>query len=151
VAWQDGQQLKSTLSRFQDSKKGKSDVKTVLQAAQKTQARINSLDEGKRKDIEEKDLWLSATKRAEGGKFRDDIVLSKKTSKRIEKTSMTARKSAGRNVRRTRRSGKRRRTRSVSSRRGRLQKRSSKWDWRAHPKWGEAQGQLLFEKVGRLM
>jgi hypothetical protein len=151
VAWQDGQQLKSTLSRFQDSKKGKSDVKTVLQAAQKTQARINSLDEGKRKDIEEKDLWLSATKRAEGDKFRDDIVLSKKTSKRIEKTSMTARKSAGRNVRRTRRSGKRRRTRSVSSRRGRLQKRSSKWDWRSHSKWGEAQGQLLFEKIGRLM
>jgi hypothetical protein len=87
VAWQDGQQLESTLSRFQESrkKKGKSDVKTALQAAQKKQARINSLDEDKRKDIEEKDLWLSAKKRAQGEKVRDDVNLLKKTSKRIEK------------------------------------------------------------------
>jgi hypothetical protein len=62
VAWQDGQQLESTLSRFQESKKrkGKSDAKTALDAAQKKQARINGLDEEKKKDIQEKDLWLAA-------------------------------------------------------------------------------------------
>jgi hypothetical protein len=87
VAWQDGQQLESTLSRFQESKKrkGKSDVKTALDAAQKKQARINGLDETKRKDIEEKDLWLAAKKRAQGEKVFDDVNLLKKTLKRQEK------------------------------------------------------------------
>jgi hypothetical protein len=87
VAWQDGQQLESTLSRFQDSKKkkGKSDAKTALDAAQKKQARINGLDDSKRKDIEEKDLWLAAKKRAQGEKVFDDVNLLKKTLKRQEK------------------------------------------------------------------
>jgi hypothetical protein len=87
VAWQDGQQLESTLSRFQESKKrkGKSDAKTALDAAQKKQARINGLDETKRKDIEEKDLWLAAKKRAQGEKVFDDVNLLKKTLKRQEK------------------------------------------------------------------
>jgi hypothetical protein len=87
VAWQDGQQLESTLSRFQDSKKkkGKSDAKTALDAAQKKQTRINGLDDSKRKDIEEKDLWLAAKKRAQGEKVFDDVNLLKKTLKRQEK------------------------------------------------------------------
>jgi hypothetical protein len=87
VAWQDGQQLESTLSRFQDPKrkKGKSDAKTALDAAQKKQARINGLDDTKRKDIEEKDLWLAAKKRAQGEKVFDDVNLLKKTLKRQEK------------------------------------------------------------------
>ncbi|KAH8724487.1 surfeit locus protein 6-domain-containing protein [Phaeosphaeriaceae sp. PMI808] len=87
VAWQDGQQLESTLSRFQDSrkKKGKSDAKTALDAAQKKQARINGFDETKRKDIEEKDLWLAAKKRAQGEKVFDDVNLLKKTLKRQDK------------------------------------------------------------------
>jgi hypothetical protein len=87
VAWQDGQQLESTLSRFQESrkKKGKSDAKTALDAAQKKQARINALDEDKKKDIQEKDLWLAAKKRAQGEKVFDDVNLLKKTLKRQEK------------------------------------------------------------------
>ncbi|KAH4006932.1 hypothetical protein HBI56_027380 [Parastagonospora nodorum] len=87
VAWQDGQQLESSLSRFQESKKrkGKSDAKTALEAAQKKQARINGLDETKRKDIQEKDLWLAAKKRAQGEKVFDDVNLLKKTLKRQEK------------------------------------------------------------------
>ena len=87
VAWQDGQQLESSLSRFQESKKrkGKSDAKTALDAAQKKQARINGLDETKRKDIEEKDLWLAAKKRAQGEKVFDDVTLLKKTLKRQDK------------------------------------------------------------------
>jgi hypothetical protein len=87
VAWQDGQQLDSSLSRFQESKKrkGKSDAKTALDAATKKQARINGLDETKRKDIEDKDLWLAAKKRAQGEKVFDDVNLLKKTLKRQEK------------------------------------------------------------------
>lgn len=87
VAWQDGQQLESSLSRFQESrkKKGKSDARTALDAAQKKQARINGLDETKRKDIQEKDLWLAAKKRAQGEKVYDDVNLLKKTLKRQDK------------------------------------------------------------------
>jgi hypothetical protein len=87
VAWQDGQQLESSLSRFQESKKkkGKSDAKTALDAAQKKQARLNGLDDEKKKDIQEKDLWLAAKKRAQGEKVFDDVNLLKKTLKRQDK------------------------------------------------------------------
>lgn len=83
VAW-DNQQLESNLSGFLESrkKKGKSDAKTALDAAQKKQARINGLDEEKRKDIQEKDLWLAAKKRAQGEKVFDDVGLLKKSLKR---------------------------------------------------------------------
>lgn len=93
VAWQDGQQLESNLSRFQESrkKKGKSDARTALDAAQKKKARVNALDEMKRKDIEEKDLWLSAKKRAQGEKVFDDVNLLKKTLKRQEKAKNKSR------------------------------------------------------------
>ena len=83
VAW-DGQQLEGNLSGFLESrkKKGKSDAKTALDAAQKKQARISGLDEEKRKDIQEKDLWLAAKKRAQGEKVFDDVGLLKKSLKR---------------------------------------------------------------------
>lgn len=83
VAWDD-QQLEGNLSGFLESrkKKGKSDAKTALDAAQKKQARIKGLDEEKRKDIQEKDLWLAAKKRAQGEKVYDDVGLLKKSLKR---------------------------------------------------------------------
>ncbi|KAA8626451.1 60s ribosome biogenesis protein rrp14 protein [Pyrenophora tritici-repentis] len=86
IAW-DGQQLDSNLSGFLENrkKKGKSDAKTALEAAQKKQARINSFDEDKRKDIQEKDLWLAAKKRAQGEKVFDDVNLLKKSLKRQQK------------------------------------------------------------------
>ncbi|KAF1945784.1 SURF6-domain-containing protein [Clathrospora elynae] len=86
IAW-DGQQLESNLSGFLNSgkKKGKSDTKTALEAAQKKQARINGFDEEKRKDIQEKDLWLTAKKRAQGEKVFDDVGLLKKSLKRQQK------------------------------------------------------------------
>ncbi|KAF2134655.1 SURF6-domain-containing protein [Dothidotthia symphoricarpi CBS 119687] len=84
VAWEDGQQLQGSLSGFLENrkKKGKSDAKTALEAAQKKHARISGLDETKRKDIEEKDLWLNAKKRAQGEKVHDDVGLLKKSLKR---------------------------------------------------------------------
>jgi hypothetical protein len=86
IAW-DGAKLDSNLSGFMESrkKKGKSDVKTALEAAQKKQARINGFDEEKRKDIQEKDLWLAAKKRAQGEKVFDDVGLLKKSLKRQQK------------------------------------------------------------------
>lgn len=83
VAW-DGEQLEGNLSGFLESrkKKGKSDAKTALDAATKKQARLNGLDEDKRKDIQEKDLWLAAKKRAQGEKVFDDVGLLKKSLKR---------------------------------------------------------------------
>ncbi|KAF2711683.1 SURF6-domain-containing protein [Pleomassaria siparia CBS 279.74] len=87
VAWEDGQQLDSNLTGFLESrkKKGRSDAKTALEAAEKKKARLSGLDETKRKDIEEKDLWLTAKKRAQGEKVHDDPSLLKKTLKRQEK------------------------------------------------------------------
>ncbi|KAK1918244.1 hypothetical protein P3342_000964 [Pyrenophora teres f. teres] len=86
IAW-DGQQLDSNLSGFLENKKkkGKSDAKTALEAAKKKQARINAFDEDKRKDIQEKDLWLAAKKRAQGEKVFDDVNLLKKSLKRQQK------------------------------------------------------------------
>lgn len=87
VAWSDGQQLDEKLSGFLENrkKKGKSDVKTALEAAKKKQARISALDEAKRKEIEEKDAWLAAKKRAQGEKVFDDPKLLAKSVKRLEK------------------------------------------------------------------
>ncbi|KAF2268446.1 hypothetical protein CC78DRAFT_613153 [Lojkania enalia] len=87
VAWKDGQQLDSTLSRFFESKKkGSSNAKTALEAAQKKRSRINGLNEERRKDIEKKDSWLNAKKRAQGEKVHDDAALLRKSVKRKEKT-----------------------------------------------------------------
>lgn len=87
IAWKDGQQLESNLSGFLKSgkKKGKSDPKTALEAAEYKRARVSGFDEAKRKDIEEKDLWLAAKKRAQGEKVHDDAALLRKRLKRQEK------------------------------------------------------------------
>jgi Surfeit locus protein 6 len=87
VAFDNGQQLDSTLSNIFDGrrKKGPSDPRTALQAAEAKRKRIAGLDEVKRADIAEKDLWLNAKKRAHGEHVRDDTDLLKKTLKRKEK------------------------------------------------------------------
>jgi hypothetical protein len=87
VAWKDGQQLENNLSGFLQSgkKKGRSDPKTALEAAEKKRARINGLDEEKRKDILEKDAWLTAKKRAQGERVHDNAELLKKSLKRQQK------------------------------------------------------------------
>ena len=65
--------------------KGPSDPRTALLAAQSKQSRLAGLDDGKRADIAEKDVWLNAKKRASGERIRDDTSLLKKTLKRKEK------------------------------------------------------------------
>ena len=84
VAFGDGTQADSTLSVLLDQKrrKGPADVATALQAIQNKAKRVSGYDPEKRKEIEEKDMWLNAKKRAHGERVRDDTSLLKKALKR---------------------------------------------------------------------
>ncbi|KAI9844479.1 MAG: surfeit locus protein [Sclerophora amabilis] len=87
ITFGDGQQMDPSLSNVLESRKrkGPQDPLGAMKAAESKRARINGFDEEKRKDIEEKDMWLKARKRAHGEKIRDDTSLLKKTLKRKEK------------------------------------------------------------------
>ncbi|KAL8780563.1 MAG: hypothetical protein Q9194_000834 [Teloschistes cf. exilis] len=98
VAFADGQRVSAHLDSILDPKtkvRGPQDPLTALRAAQNKQSRINGLDEGKRSDIAEKDMWLNARKRAHGDRVRDDTSLLKKTLKRKEKQKKKSEKEWG--------------------------------------------------------
>lgn len=97
VAFADGQTLATDLSSLREppKKKGPQDTATSLQASEKKRMRIAGLDDEKRADIEEKDLWLNAKKRAHGERVRDDTSLLKKTLKRKEKAKKKSEKEWG--------------------------------------------------------
>lgn len=86
VAFGDGAKLSHDLSYVlnQGKKKGPSDAKTALIKVQNQKKRLQELDPEKRADIEEKDAWLTARRRAEGEKIRDDEALLKRAVKRKE-------------------------------------------------------------------
>ncbi|OJD22010.1 hypothetical protein ACJ73_06651 [Blastomyces percursus] len=88
VVFADGQQADPNLTTLVDKKKrkGPQDAQTALKALEAKQARLEGLDEAKRADIEEKDMWLNAKKRAHGERVKDDVSLLKKTLNR--KTGM---------------------------------------------------------------
>ncbi|KAK6834533.1 hypothetical protein PG990_000649 [Apiospora arundinis] len=94
VAFADGAQLSHDLSHVLNNakKKGPSDPKTALLKFQNEKKRLENMDEEKRKDIEEKEAWLTARKRAEGEKIRDDEKLLKKAVKRKETTKKRSEK-----------------------------------------------------------
>lgn len=94
IAFEDGTQLDpKTLSAIANKKqKGASDPATALKAAQAKSARIAGLDETKKQDIEEKDMWLNAKKRAHGERVKDDTSLLKKALKRQEKEKQRSEK-----------------------------------------------------------
>lgn len=94
VAFEDGQQMDAALSTTLSAKKrkGPQDPLTAMKAAERKQARINGFDEAKRTDIEGKDLWLNARKRAHGERVRDDTSLLKKTLKRKEQAKKKSEK-----------------------------------------------------------
>ncbi|TKA68791.1 hypothetical protein B0A49_10446 [Cryomyces minteri] len=87
VAFPDGAEADASLTNLIDRKpkKGPQDPRTALQAANTRASRLAGLDDAKRADIAEKDLWLNAKKRAHGERVRDDTSLLKKTLKRKEK------------------------------------------------------------------
>lgn len=87
LAFEDGTAADASLTELHDprKKKGPQDPRTALQAAEKKQARLSGLDAVRRADIDEKDMWLNAKKRAHGERVRDDTSLLKKALKRKEK------------------------------------------------------------------
>ncbi|RHZ55897.1 hypothetical protein CDV55_102166 [Aspergillus turcosus] len=86
VVFADGQQADPSLMnvREQPKRHGPQDPATALKAAEAKKARLAEMDEEKRADIEQKDMWLNAKKRAHGERVRDDTSLLKKALKRKE-------------------------------------------------------------------
>jgi hypothetical protein len=86
VAFGDGSQADPTLSSVtgQRKHKGPADPASALRAVQSKMSRLAGLDDAKRADIEQKDMWLKAKKRAHGERVRDDTSLLKKALKRQE-------------------------------------------------------------------
>lgn len=87
IAFADGSSFDPTTKQAADAKKrkGPSDTASALKAAQAKQGRIAGLDDEKKADIAEKDMWLNARKRAHGEKVKDDTSLLKKALKRQDK------------------------------------------------------------------
>ncbi|KAJ6021030.1 hypothetical protein N7540_006534 [Penicillium herquei] len=94
VIFADGQQTDASLSNVRDKHKsaGPRDAAAQLQAVEAKQARLAEMDPEKRAELEEKDRWLNAKKRAHGERVRDDTSLLKKALKRKE----TAKKKSAR-------------------------------------------------------
>lgn len=88
VGFGDGSQLSHDLTHVlnRTPKKGPSDPKTALLKFENQKKRLEGMDEEKRKDIEEKESWLTARRRAEGEKIKDDEKMLKKAVKRKETT-----------------------------------------------------------------
>ncbi|KAI0453484.1 SURF6-domain-containing protein [Xylaria acuta] len=88
IRFGDGSQLSHDLTHVlnRTPKKGPSDPKTALLKFENQKKRLQAMDEEKRKDIEEKEAWLTARRRAEGEKIKDDEKMLKKAVKRKEST-----------------------------------------------------------------
>ncbi|KAI1129777.1 SURF6-domain-containing protein [Nemania abortiva] len=86
VGFGDGSQLSHDLTHVlnRTPKKGPSDPKTALLKFENQKKRLEGVDEEKRKDVEEKEAWLTARRRAEGEKIKDDEKMLKKAVKRKE-------------------------------------------------------------------
>ncbi|KAK3346698.1 surfeit locus protein 6-domain-containing protein [Lasiosphaeria hispida] len=89
LAFSDGTQMSHDLSYAKtasDKKKGPSDPKTALAKLEAQKLRVAGLEEDKRKEVLEKEVWLAARRRTEGEKVLDSESLLKKAIKRKEKT-----------------------------------------------------------------
>ncbi|KAF2964144.1 hypothetical protein GQX73_g9437 [Xylaria multiplex] len=86
VGFGDGSQLSHDLTHVLNKgpKKGPSDPKTALLKFENQKKRLEAMDEEKRKDVEEKEAWLTARRRAEGEKIKDDEKMLQKGSKGIK-------------------------------------------------------------------
>ncbi|KAJ5774479.1 Surfeit locus 6 [Penicillium paradoxum] len=86
VMFTDGQQIDATGTSVRDKPKtnGARDPASQLKAVEAKKARLAEMDPAKRADVEDKDLWLNAKKRAHGERVRDDTSLLKKALKRKE-------------------------------------------------------------------
>ncbi|KAJ5444044.1 uncharacterized protein N7458_007916 [Penicillium daleae] len=88
VMFADGQLADASLSSVRDHSKTRGpkdkDSAAHLKAAEAKKARLAEMDPEKRAELEEKDAWLNAKKRAHGERVRDDTSLLKKALKRKE-------------------------------------------------------------------
>ncbi|KAJ5948606.1 hypothetical protein N7454_001913 [Penicillium verhagenii] len=86
VVFADGQHTDASLTNVRDAHKtaGPRDAAAQLQAVEAKKARLAGMNPDKRSDVEEKDRWLNAKKRAHGERVRDDTSLLKKALKRKE-------------------------------------------------------------------
>ncbi|XXH01879.1 hypothetical protein Hte_008241 [Hypoxylon texense] len=86
IGFGDGTQLSHDLQHVLSGgkKKGPSDPKTALQKLENQKKRLQEMGDEKRKDVEDKELWLTARRRAEGEKIKDDEKILKKAVKRKE-------------------------------------------------------------------
>lgn len=83
IAFSDGQITDPSGTRIIEPKqKGPQDPGTALRALEAKKARLEAMDPAKRAEIEEKDMWLNAKKKAHGERVRDDTSLLKKALKR---------------------------------------------------------------------
>jgi hypothetical protein len=94
VAFADGTALSRDLTYEKEAgeKKKKLDPKSALAKVEAQKRRLAELDEDKRKDILEKEVWLAARRKTEGEKVRDDEGLLKKAVKRKEKAKQKSEK-----------------------------------------------------------
>ncbi|KAJ5085418.1 hypothetical protein N7532_010189 [Penicillium argentinense] len=86
VIFADGQHTDASLSNARDQPKsrGPTDAAAQLKAAEAKKARLAAMTPEERAELEEKDAWLNAKKRAHGERVRDDTSLLKKALKRKE-------------------------------------------------------------------
>ncbi|CAI7618168.1 unnamed protein product [Penicillium manginii] len=86
VIFADGQQTDASLTNARDGHKsrGPTDAAAQLKMAEAKKARLEGMTAEQRADVEEKDSWLNAKKRAHGERVRDDTSLLKKALKRKE-------------------------------------------------------------------
>lgn len=95
VAFADGTQMSHDLSYTKDKngkKKGPVDPKGALAKVEAQKKRLAGLDDGKRKEVLEKETWLAARRKAEGEKVHNDESLLKKAVKRKEKAKKKSEK-----------------------------------------------------------
>ncbi|KAL3952276.1 ribosome biogenesis protein Rrp14-C [Purpureocillium lilacinum] len=144
VAFGDGSQMSHDLSYVlnQGKKKGPSDPKTALLKVQNQKKRLQELDSEKRGEIAEKEAWLTARRRIEGEKIRDDEAMLKKAVKRKEtakKKSEKAWKERARGVDQAQKERQKKREENLQKRR----------DEKAMGKAGKKKGGAKKKKGGR--
>ncbi|KAJ9637961.1 hypothetical protein H2204_004551 [Knufia peltigerae] len=84
IAFTDGTHFDPSTADVVDEhrRKGPRDTAAQLKIALAKKNKLSGLDEAKRREIEQKDMWLNAKKRAHGEHVKDDTSLLKKALKR---------------------------------------------------------------------
>ena len=94
VGFADGTTLSRDLAYEKEAgpAKKKLDPKSALAKVEAQKRRLAELGDDKRKDVEEKEVWLAARRKAGGEKVRDDEALLKKAVKRKDRAKSKSEK-----------------------------------------------------------